>query len=279
MSGFTDSYTIVPSSLTIQGSNEFKYSLAPGGGSIPCDSSVGLSNLKVTNSFINISSNVSTPITFTNNGTGTTGTFLSGTYNYDDINTELTTLQVNSNSYLIDSIGDTITFANIAYSPNYHVPVLSLTTVPSALTGAYTGWTNPANMTLSGMTPTINLGSYGSILGFTGTHPPSFSSTNVIYLGTGAYLNAGMVLVSGSISGDNSLGSNESAGVLGAFYVSPTDIAEQEYEIQPNNIKKLKMNGKQNVLTLKYFCTNPQTYQLPSINSTYAELAVFRNEE
>lgn len=260
--------TVTPISLTTV-NGDFVYQQQQG---YPADTKVALTQLQVTNSFPNVG-NLSVPITYTTASTGLAFTFAPGTYNYTDINNTLQQSLITKGQYLLSNLGQPITFTSVSYLPNYNN--VQVTTVPipltGALTGAYSGSTNPNNLSLNGLSPVITFGTLGNQLGLTGTYPLASTGVQVSSTGYTGTLNLGQVLLRSSLSSDSGLG-NSSTDVLTSIYIGPQDVARQKYNVEPQHPKYLAMNPGTNKTTFSFFGSNNGGQKvLPEQSSIYME--------
>lgn len=268
-----NSITVTPASLNIV-NGDFVYQQQQG---YPADTKLELTQLQVTNSFQNVGT-LATPITYNNGMTGVTFTFAPGTYNYTDVNNTLQQALITNGQYLLSNLGQPVTFASITYLPNYNDVVVTTIPVPvtGALTGAYSGYTNPQNLVLSGLSPTINFGSLGNQLGLTGTYPLSATGVTQNTTGYTGTLNLGQVLLRSSLSSDSGLG-NSQTDVIASVYVGALDTARQKYVLEPQHPKRLVLTQGTNKTTFSWIGSNGGQKVLPDQSSIYMEFRTTKN--
>lgn len=101
-----------------------------------------------------------------------------GYYSYDDISNYFNTTMFSRGQYLLDTLGNPVYFISLSVNPIYYTIDLQTIQIPSALTGAYAGFTNPNAITLDGFGPQfiLNAGT-SSLFGFPAASYPSTQLT------------------------------------------------------------------------------------------------------
>jgi hypothetical protein len=111
-----------------------------------------------------------------------------GNYTLDQISQYLQFVMLGNGHYLVDSTGTNVFFLGLATNGPIYAAQLNCTAIPSALTGTYAGWTNPASVVLNGKVPQLVTGTnnWAKLIGFANstsfpatlsTAPASFTST------------------------------------------------------------------------------------------------------
>jgi hypothetical protein len=146
---------------------------------------VALANVFIYYSWSNVSSTYSnTQCQYTFNGSTYTVNFPAGFYQVSDLNAFIQSQMYSAGQYLLDQNGNPVYYLSIVSNYVYYSNTLTCTPIPSSLP---TGYTNPNNITLSGVSPQliVNQAGWGSLIGFaTGTYPASPSSTTYQSNGT-----------------------------------------------------------------------------------------------
>lgn len=99
-----------------------------------------------------------------------------GSHQFDDMNSFLQQQMFLNNHYLLDADGNPVYFIDLQLNPIYYTITLTCRVIPSTLPS---GWSNPANIILSGTTPQLDipLTNFGKIIGFEPSTYPSSSQT------------------------------------------------------------------------------------------------------
>jgi len=139
---------------------------------------IGVQNFSIYYSIDNISSNFNNnSISYIFNGQTFTINFPDGYYQMSDINSYIKLSMKTAGHYLLDNLNKEIYFFKIQTNSVYYTNTLTLDIIPSVLP---VGWSNPANMVLTGQTMQLNVNNsnFGKILGFSnGIYPAAPSNT------------------------------------------------------------------------------------------------------
>ena len=112
-------------------------------------------------------------------------TVSTGSDSFTDLAAAIYNVQTANNLYLVNSTGQIVTFITLALAPSNQEATLVVNPVPSTLPG---GFTNPANLALTGNTPQITFSTGLSTLlgGFPSSpYPPTVSTTSSTYTSAG----------------------------------------------------------------------------------------------
>lgn len=143
---------------------------------------IALNRLQFTPAYTTVPTGVTGTISY--NGSNYALTVPTGSYSFAQLANAIYEFQLASNLYLVNSIGQAIVFINLSLSSNSQTANLTINPIPNSLPD---GFTNPADLLLTGVTPTISFSSALSTLlgGFTSSpYPPTASSTSVSYNST-----------------------------------------------------------------------------------------------
>lgn len=211
-----------------------------------------------------------------------------GLYNISDINSYLQWVMINNGTYLINSSGDNVYYAEFLVNPNRYSIQINTFQVPTVLP---VGWTAPANFAgypTQTFNPIITLPiNFNSILGYNANFasnsninnayvpPAPIISNNYVSkdgVGTLSYLsntypnvqpNSSIFL---SISNINNPYSQPSSII---YSVTPTvAIGEQIIERPPNFMWNKMIDGTYNQLRVQFLGINKQPIQLADPNLT-----------
>ena len=139
---------------------------------------VCLSNLIMPFSTPNISPQYSNQtVSYIFNGTQVDLTLPKGFYSIEDISGYIQFDMKSRGFYLVDENNNPVYFISLVSNQVYYAATLTCTPIPSTLP---LGWTNPNNITLSGLSPQLKItnANFGALIGFsTGTYPSSPSNS------------------------------------------------------------------------------------------------------
>jgi hypothetical protein len=146
---------------------------------------VALQSLEIFNSWPNINNTTfnNNTVSYIFNGNTRNLTLPSGFYQVSDINAYIQLQMYNYGDYLLNGTTP-VYYLSVITNPTYYSNTITATPIPTSLP---TGYTNPNNITLSGVSPqlVISNSAFGSLLGYAvGTFPSSPSSTTYQTNGT-----------------------------------------------------------------------------------------------
>lgn len=208
---------------------------------------MALSSLYIYYSWRNVTASYgNNSCSYTLNGTTYPVAFPDGYYSITDINNFIHLQMTTNGHYLLDSNGNPVYYLSLVSNPVYYSVTLTATPIPTVLP---TGYTNPHGLTLSGLSPQLNITGlpFGTLIGFTVASYPAAASATVYQANSN--ITAQISPIS-SINVNTNMVNNAALNSLSPasiYTFSPNVSYTQQIQVVPQN--------------LLWFKTLDQTYQ------------------
>lgn len=166
------------------------------------------------------------------NGTTFQVVLADGIWNFSDIQAYLQQVFLQNGHYLVDASGAKQFYVNLVANSVLYALSLTVTPIPTVLP---TGWTNPAAVTLSGMTPqlVIPAGGFALLTGLSAGSYPAAAQNTIYQINSGVPQITNVTALNITSTLCSSSGLSTYPNVLASFVVPSDQIPGSLIQIQP----------------------------------------------
>ena len=157
-----------------------------------------------------------------------------GIYQFSELQSYFELVMGQNGHYLVNTDGQRVYFINLTVNSVLYCLSLTVTPVPSILP---VGWSNPAGMSLTGVTPTLNVtGEISTLMGFAPASYPAAPQAGLFQLNSGIpqISHVSSLNVTSNICTNSGL--SLYSDVLATFVLPDTQRPGTLVQIQPNNL-------------------------------------------